>query len=68
MGNIKSNSNLQQSLKIKFKELDKLHVEWKQMHAYVAQTYIGSNDGTGGSSGVKFLQDKAKETFFSEIL
>jgi tryptophan 2,3-dioxygenase len=47
--------------------LDQKMAEWRRRHLDMVRAMIGSVAGTGGSSGVRYLQKNAEKRFFPEL-
>jgi tryptophan 2,3-dioxygenase len=43
---------------------DALAAEWRLRHAQLAERYIGTSDGTGGSSGATYLRNQIDRRYF----
>jgi tryptophan 2,3-dioxygenase len=48
-------------------QLDQQMGEWRRRHLHMVRAMIGAVAGTGGSSGVPYLQTNAEKRFFPEL-
>jgi tryptophan 2,3-dioxygenase len=48
-------------------ELDEQMAVWRGCHATLAQQMIGDTAGTGGSLGVRYLEEAVVRRFFPEL-
>jgi tryptophan 2,3-dioxygenase len=48
-------------------QLDQQMGEWRRRHLHMVRSMIGAVPGTGGSSGVGYLQTNAEKRFFPEL-
>lgn len=52
----------------KLVDIEDAFQQWRFKHMYTVQRIIGNKQGTGGSSGVKFLRRALDTSFFPELL